>query len=97
MKIYKLAIIGFGNVGQGLASILVKKHDLLKQRFGADIRIVAVCDMLKGSVFNAEGIDPETLLNAINEYGDLKNLNSPLAFVGALTVRCCGLSTPATN
>ena len=79
MKIYKLAIIGFGNVGQGLASILVKKHDLLKQRFGADIRIVAVCDMLKGSVFNAEGIDPETLLNAINEYGDLKNLNSPLA------------------
>jgi homoserine dehydrogenase len=60
----RLALIGFGNVGQGFARILVEKGDWLRDRFGLDLRIVAVSDFIKGSVYDPEGLDPETLLEA---------------------------------
>ena len=77
MKTYTLAIIGFGNVGQGLAVILNEKHSLLKTRFGLDIRIVAVCDQRKGSLANPDGLDPQVLLNAIAQDGTLNTLEAP--------------------
>ncbi len=70
---YKLAIIGFGNVGQGLAKILKDKHLFLKNKFNVDIRIVAVCDLYKGSVADPKGIDPAMLLSHIESQGDLNN------------------------
>jgi len=69
---YKLALIGFGNVGQGLAEILSKKASLLHEKFDADIRIVAICDLYKGSIADPDGFDPRTLLDHIKQYGDLK-------------------------
>ncbi|GAC17843.1 homoserine dehydrogenase [Paraglaciecola arctica] len=69
---YKLAIIGFGNVGQGLAEILSDKYSFLKEKFGIDIRIVAVCDLYKGSVADLNGLDPAMLLHHIEVNGDLK-------------------------
>ncbi len=69
---YNLALIGFGNVGQGLAEILSKKAPLLREKFDADIRIVAICDLVKGSIADAEGFDPQALLDHINDKGDLK-------------------------
>ncbi len=74
---YDLAIIGFGNVGQGLAEILATKHALLRDRYDADIRIVAVCDLMKGSVANPDGMDPGALLNHVREHGDLKSFDAP--------------------
>jgi homoserine dehydrogenase len=75
-KLYKIAIIGFGNVGQGLTKILSDKYVLLNERFGVDIRIVAVCDLYKGSVADPDGLDPKMLLSSIELAGDLKNLNT---------------------
>jgi len=74
---YKLALIGFGNVGQGLAEILSKKASLLREKFDADIRIVAICDLYKGSVADPDGFDPQALLDHINEKGDLKEFPAP--------------------
>jgi len=74
---YRLALIGFGNVGQGLAEILSTKALLLREKFGADIRIVAICDLYKGSIADAEGFDPQALLDHINEKGDLKEFPAP--------------------
>jgi len=76
-KQYKLAIIGFGNVGQGLAQILCEKQGFLKQHFGADISIVAVCDLLKGSVADPSGIDAQLLLDSLAEDGDLRSIKAP--------------------
>ena len=70
---YKLAIIGFGNVGQGLAKILKDKYSFLKEKFGVDISIVAVCDLYKGSLADPKGIDPAMLLEHIELHGDLKH------------------------
>ena len=50
MYTYRLAIIGFGNVGQGFAQILRDQGAELAQQFGVRFQIVAVSDLLKGSV-----------------------------------------------
>ncbi len=74
---YKLALIGFGNVGQGLAEILSQKTSLLLEKFDVDIRIVAICDLYKGSIADPDGFDPQALLNHVNEMGDLTEFPAP--------------------
>ncbi len=74
---YDLALIGFGNVGQGLAEILSKEAPLLREKFDADIRIVAICDLYNGSIANPNGFDPQALLDHINDKGDLKEFPAP--------------------
>jgi homoserine dehydrogenase len=75
-KLYKIAIIGFGNVGQGLTKIISDKYALLNERFGVDIRIVAVCDLYKGSVADPDGLDPSLLLSTLELEGNLKCLDT---------------------
>jgi len=74
---FNLALIGFGNVGQGLAEILSKKAPLLREQFDADIRIVAICDLYKGSIADPNGFDPQALLDHILDKGDLKEFPAP--------------------
>ena len=74
---YDLALIGFGNVGQGLAEILSKKAPLLREKFDADIRIVAICDLYKGSIADSNGLEPQALLDHISDKGDLKEFPAP--------------------
>jgi len=78
MKKYKLAIIGFGNVGQGLAKIINDKNQLLSKTFGIELSIVAVCDLYKGSIANENGLDPTVLLSDLKKYGDLKSTSAPI-------------------
>ncbi len=70
---HKLAMIGFGVVGQGLARILHDKRDELKEKHGFECSIVAVSDINKGSAYKAGGMDIEKLLelaenDAISQY-----------------------------
>lgn len=74
---YKLALIGFGNVGQGFAQILRDKGADLTKQFGADFRIVAVSTLSKGSVCDPSGLDPATLLDVISQTGKLDSLSAP--------------------
>ena len=74
---YTLALIGFGNVGQGLAEILSTKAALLREKFDADIRIVAICDLYKGSIADPGGFDPRAILDHLNDKGDLKDFPAP--------------------
>lgn len=77
MQEYRLAFIGFGNVGQGLAQILRDRGDDLAQRFGARFQIVAVSDLLKGSLYDPGGLAPAALLDAVKESGKIENLSAP--------------------
>ncbi|MBQ61175.1 MAG: homoserine dehydrogenase [Gammaproteobacteria bacterium] len=66
-------MIGFGNVGQGLAEILSTTAQLLRDKHDADIRIVAICDLYKGSIADPKGFDPLALLDQIRDKGDLED------------------------
>ena len=61
MRNFHLALIGFGNVGQGFAQILNERGADYEKEFGLKLQIVAVSDMLKGSLYNPAGLDPAAL------------------------------------
>jgi homoserine dehydrogenase len=53
----RLLIVGFGTVGQGLAELLIEKEKVLRNVYGFEVRVVGIADMLKGSLYSADGID----------------------------------------
>jgi homoserine dehydrogenase len=67
MKTVRVALIGFGNVGQGFAEILRDRKGMYAQIFNLDIRIVAVSDLQFGAVYHPEGLDPAALLASIQK------------------------------
>lgn len=73
----RLLLIGFGNVGQGFARILA-------DGMGAGLRLCGVCDMLKGSVADPQGLDPAALLRAAEAGQPLDSIEAPLNGLSAL-------------
>ncbi len=84
MRTMRLALIGFGNVGQGFAQILVERSAELAARFEVQFQIVAVSDLLKGSLYDPAGLDPVALLDAVRASGSLKDLPAPYRDLDAL-------------
>ncbi|CAD7953263.1 unnamed protein product [Amoebophrya sp. A25] len=72
---HRVAILGFGTVGKGFAEIVKIKNDMLKQKCGLNVKIVAVSDFHKGSVYAPDGLDVDALLKwdaegkSLNEFG----------------------------
>jgi len=64
MQTVRLALIGFGNVGQGFAQILLERGDSYAETFGLHFVIVAVNDLVRGCAFNPNGLDLKTILQA---------------------------------
>ena len=77
MKTYRLSMIGFGNVGQGLAQILRDRGEELAERHGARFQIVAISDLMKGSLYDPGGLDPGEVLNAVQTEGALTPVDAP--------------------
>lgn len=68
---HRIALLGFGTVGQGFAEIILQKRNQLFADYGADFTIVAISDVVKGSIYHPEGISIETALQVVNESSDL--------------------------
>ncbi|MFZ2362567.1 MAG: homoserine dehydrogenase [Anaerolineae bacterium] len=73
---HRLALIGFGTVGQGLAEILLAKGDDLAARYGVQFQVVAVSDLLKGSLYSHAGLDLAALLEVARQTGKLHDYAS---------------------
>ena len=76
----RLLLIGFGTVGQGLAELLIDNQRVLKNKYGLDVTVVGIGDMIKGSVYNPKGIDLKAALAAAKSGGKITSL--PGAFDG---------------
>jgi homoserine dehydrogenase len=72
----KIAIFGFGAVGQGIAEIFARKKGLFEQVIGRH-RIVAITDS-KGGMFDEKGIDILNALKIKNQKGSLPEKTSTL-------------------
>jgi homoserine dehydrogenase len=70
---HKLALIGFGTVGQGLAEILRDKGDLLRRNLGFDGQVVAVTTLSRGAIYHPDGLDLQRLLESVRHGGTLDN------------------------
>ena len=62
---FKLAFIGFGVVGQGLTEILLEKKDMLAEKYNFHWTVVAVSDIMKGSVYDKNGLDMKKILGLV--------------------------------
>ncbi len=77
----KVIIMGFGAVGQGVTDALFMKKELIKEKTGFEVKVVAAADS-SSSAISAEGLDEKLLvdtkknegkLSAYPEFGSNKN------------------------
>ncbi len=73
----RLALVGFGVVGQGVCEVLRDQGGALAERYGAEFVITAVTDVKKGAVADPDGIDSARLLAWIGERGSLEGYPAP--------------------
>ena len=84
MKQLRLALVGFGVVGQGFAELLTTKHTYLKQYYGVDIVLVGVANARHGFIYRQDGLHIPTLLELtakqrpLTEYPGIAHWKSPL-------------------
>lgn len=67
---FKVIISGFGTVGQGVAEVLGCKRELVKERFGKELSIVAAFDS-RSLAFAPEGLDPSAILERKSSTGQV--------------------------
>lgn len=64
MKTVKMALIGYGNVGQGFARMLKRREDYIKDTYDCEVKITAICTRSKGALIDPNGIDTDNINDA---------------------------------
>lgn len=82
----RLALIGFGNVAQEFARILLEKEKEWAVEYDEGFRVVAVSTRGKGSLVNPEGIDLRRALLDLHEGGSFSPENPDRARVSSLDI-----------
>ena len=68
----KICILGFGAVGKGVVNAISMKKDRFKEKYGIDLKIVAVTDT-SGAAISSDGLDPDLLLEIKEETGKISD------------------------
>ncbi len=91
MTHYRLALIGFGNVGQAFGRLLQRKRELLLKEHHISFSVTGIATGKHGIAIDPQGIDMRHALDLISTGGDLDELSKrtpisePLEFI-----RTCG-------
>lgn len=89
MPHYKLAFVGFGNVGQALGRLLLKKRRELSEQFDITFQVVGIATGHHGIAIQAEGIDLEQALLGFASPVDFSQLStSPVRDIGEFITTC---------
>ncbi|HVZ19275.1 MAG TPA: hypothetical protein VG897_19300 [Terriglobales bacterium] len=62
-RIFNLALIGFGNVGRSLISLLDRKRDELRTKHGIEFRITGIASRRLGWIANSAGFELDRLMS----------------------------------
>ncbi len=73
-RTYRLAMIGFGAVGQGFVQILQRRADWIHERYSVALSLVGVATRRAGGIYNPNGLNLAALLQAA-EQNDMSQLN----------------------
>ncbi len=69
MKKINVALLGFGNLGQSVARILLEKKEEIEKEYATTVNVVAITTKTRGNLVDAWGIDLERVLHNIQETG----------------------------
>ena len=75
MSHYKLALLGFGNVGQALARLFISKRSELERDFDLTFDVTGLATGRHGMAIDLDGLDLERALGIISAGGSLAELN----------------------
>lgn len=98
MTNYNLAFIGFGNVGQALARLLLCKREEILTNYNLTFRVTGIATGRHGMAIDPQGIDPQRVLtclaagqslNGLSALPGLSGLNDFIASCGAQVMFEC--------
>ncbi len=88
---FRLAFIGFGNVGQELARLLLRKRQHLAERYDLSFRTMAIATGSHGAAINPDGIDLEAALARADAGASVADLSaSPAPSTTLELIEACG-------
>lgn len=91
MQHYNLAMVGFGNVGQALARLLLAKREELNARYHVTFSVVGIATRRHGIAMNSQGLDLERALAMMENGASLGALSSETPPDNAFEfIRRCG-------
>ena len=62
-----IVLIGLGVVGQGLIDLLARTADTLRETHDVSIRVVGICDLLRGSAYRPDGLSLSEVQRAVRQ------------------------------
>lgn len=65
----RIALIGYGNVGKAFADMLLRRADYIRDTFGTEPVITAICTASRGACIRPEGIDTKNLTDDMFDSG----------------------------
>jgi len=90
MTHYKLAFLGFGNVGRALAELLLRKRAELREQRGITFSVTGIATARHGMVVNPNGLDLTGALDLLRTGRPLTLLTNGLASDSFDFIRKCG-------
>lgn len=90
MPDYKLALLGFGNVGQALARLLVRKQGELRERYDLKFRLTGFATGSHGAAVDLKGIDVDKALQLIEAGESLSPISDEQVNDSFEFIRRCG-------
>ncbi|MBN1536350.1 MAG: homoserine dehydrogenase [Anaerolineales bacterium] len=76
MTKYKLALLGFGNVGQAFAQLLLDKQEELKTRYNIEYSVSGIFTNRHGSAIDPDGLDIEAAVALGKAHANLNALST---------------------
>ncbi|RPI30524.1 MAG: homoserine dehydrogenase [Chloroflexota bacterium] len=90
MPHYKLALLGFGNVGKALARLLLRKREDLITRYKITFDVTGIATGRHGTIIDRNGLDLERVLADFEATGAFPNPSNTPAPTGLDFIRSCG-------
>ena len=82
----KIAILGFGNVGQAFAKLLTEKHTEILNKLHCDVQVIAISTKSKGCLVNENGINLENALSDLKKINKFNNMSSEYSEYSSMEV-----------
>jgi homoserine dehydrogenase len=92
MPHYKLALLGFGNVGKALAELLLRKADDIQNQYGITFSVTGIATGSRGFAVDPEGIDLAKALDLVKNGQTLESLRKAQVILNSSldVVKHCG-------
>ncbi|MDR3076913.1 MAG: homoserine dehydrogenase, partial [Synergistaceae bacterium] len=72
----KIGLVGCGTVGRGLLELLDKRAGYIAEKYGVSFKLIFATDVMRGTAFSPDGLDPRALLGALAGKGGIDGMSS---------------------